>query len=263
MYKKYFDNTPLWQFEIFSSDKTIKHFVSGREGGLSKGEKGALNVSYNVGDDPENVRQNRTILAEAMQVEVANLVFPQLTHSNNVVHIERNYNQETIKNTDAIITNTSGICLVVTAADCVPILMYDPHNRAIAAIHAGWKGTVGHIVTKTITAMKAAFGTDPGSLEVGIGPSISPAVYEVGEEVIEEVKKSFKEEDHLLLRSSEVKGKAKFNLWEANKLQLKKLGVKESNIELAGICTFSNGNQFFSARFSRESGRFAAGIKIV
>lgn len=263
MYKKYFDNTPLWQFDIFSSDNTIKHFVSGREGGTSKGETGALNVSYNVGDDPENVGQNRSILAKAMEVGIEDLVFPQLTHTNNVVHIERGYDQEAIKNTDALITRTPGICIVVTAADCVPILLFDPENRAIAAIHAGWKGTVGHIVSKTITAMEEAFGTDPGSLRVGIGPSISPAVYEVGEEVIEEVKKSFHEEEHMLLIPSEVQGKARFNLWEANILQLKRLGVKGSNTELAGICTYSNKDQFFSARFSRDSGRFAAGIKIV
>ena len=262
MYKKSFGDLPLWQFDIFSSEPGISHFVSGREGGISTGEKGELNLSYAVGDNPDNVSQNRKKVAQAMNVENDNLFFPQHSHGKRVLNV--GYKKEqSFENTDALISNVPGFCLATTAADCVPILIYDPKYKAIGAVHAGWRGTVAQIITCAVESMVKDFGTDPGDLKVGIGPSICPQVYEVGEEVIQEVHKVFKNDAEKLLTTSENKGKANFNLWEANKLQLVTLGTKEKNIEVAGICTYINNGQFFSARASKNSGRFAAGILLV
>jgi polyphenol oxidase len=260
MFKKYINNLPLWQFEIFASETYVKHFITGREGGVTKGEKGSLNLSYNVGDEAENVFHNRTALAKAMGIEEKCLIFPKQVHGNNVVHIKPD-NVDTLSEAgDALITSTAGVCLMTTAADCVPILLFDPDKKAIAAVHAGWRGTVSKIVANTLTAMKEKFGSEPQNIKVGIGPSISPEVYEVGEEVVEAVHQVFEDDAAQLLVKSGETGRAKFNLWDANKIQLLRLGVREENIEVAGICTFSNQDEFFSARGSKNSGRFAAGI---
>lgn len=263
MIRKQINNLPLWQFEIFSASPAIRHFVTGREGGVSEGEKGALNLSYHVGDEPENVLQNRTVVGQAMGLEAGNLMFPKQVHGNNVVHVNKSNLGAALEAGDALMTTMPGIVLMTTAADCVPVLLFDPVKKVIAAAHAGWRGTVAKIVQNTLLAMQENFGSEPHDILAGIGPSISPQVYEVGEEVIAAVKTAFKDEASQLLVMTETPGKAKFNLWEANKLQLLQLGVPNENIEVAGICTFSNPEKFFSARASKDSGRFAAGIMLV
>jgi YfiH family protein len=148
------------------------------------------------------------------------------------------------------------------SADCVPVLLYDPVKGAVGAVHAGWKGTVGKIVTATVKAMQEMFGTNPKDLKAGIGPSICPEVYEVGEEVIEAAVKAFGTKEGLITHENG-QGKGYFNLWEANRIQLLSMGVPADAIEVAGICTYRQSHQFFSARKSgNRAGRFAAGIML-
>lgn len=260
MYTKYFGRLKLWQFQKLSEYKTITHFVTGREGGVSEGEMGSLNLSFNVGDHPENVKENRRILAYAIGISESRLCFPVQTHTTNVGVVCDDSSALDFPDTDALITNKKGICLAVMSADCVPVLLYDPLVNAVAAIHAGWKGTVGKIVTATIEAMKKEYNARPEQIIAAIGPSICAKVYEVGEEVIERVKEAF---PHSCLLNSSTQGKAYFDLWNANKLQLMEMGVREENIEIAGKCTFLNSDLFFSARKSGyKAGRFAAGVML-
>jgi polyphenol oxidase len=145
------------------------------------------------------------------------------------------------------------------SADCVPLLLYDPVGGAVAAIHAGWRGTVSKIVSRTVEAMRENFGTNPADLVAGIGPSICPEVYEVGEEVILAAEQAFGSVTELVQPTKP--GKGLFNLWEANRMQLLSAGIRAENIELAGMCTYQGSDQFFSARKSgNRAGRFAAGI---
>jgi YfiH family protein len=147
------------------------------------------------------------------------------------------------------------------SADCVPVLLYDREKKVIAAIHAGWKGTVNGIVDKVVSAMKKEFGCLPGNIRAGIGPSICAASYEVGPEVIAQFREKVPDTEKLF---SNFHGeKAHVDLWEANRAWLLRQGVPEENIEVAGICTFQNPGRFFSARyFKNRTGRFAACIAL-
>lgn len=262
MYRKTIGKIPLWQFDQLSAMDHLQHFVSGREGGVSQGEKNSLNLSYQVGDTPMNVDINRQRIAQAMHIPPGCLIFPKQTHSNNVEVVTKN-TLDVQEQTDGLITDTPGICIAVLAADCVPVLLFDTKNRVVAAVHAGWRGTVGKLLTKTIEVMQEHFHSNPADVKVGIGPSISPQVYEIGEEVIEAIHDAFPGIVSQLLQPLEKKGKALFNLWEANKQQLIQLGVPVVNIEVAGICTYRNSDQFFSARASSiKGGRFGAGIML-
>lgn len=253
---------PLWQFDNLSNKKEIRHYVSGREGGMSDGELGELNLSYKVGDDPEKVAQNRKLLAEEFTLESAKLVFPVQTHSNHVRLVYADTLAESLDDTDAIVTNEKGILISVMSADCVPVLLYDPVTQAVAAIHAGWRGTMAAIVSETIALMQKEFGSEPSSFLAAIGPSICDEVYEVGEEVIRAVEKLYGTKNGIISR--EENGKGYCNLWEANRILLLRAGVKPENIEVAGLCTYKNADQFFSARKSgNKAGRFAAGIMLV
>lgn len=263
MYQETFINIPLWQFERLAKEPGIKHFVTGREGGVSEGVLGSMNLSFSVNDHPDNVRENRWRLATELGIAPTQLFFPRQTHSNNVKLVDIDTRPEDLQDTDALITHTPGICVAVMSADCVPILLYDPVRHVVAAVHAGWKGTVSKILTATVHAMQKHYGTNPADLLAGIGPSICPDVYEVGPEVIEAAEKAFGSTDKLVKPASTA-GKGYFNLWEANRLQLLALGVPKAAIEVAGICTYTEDNKFFSARKSgNKAGRFSAGIMLL
>lgn len=257
---KEFSNLPLYQFDYLSKYNDLTHYVSCRAGGITPDPLGLLNLSFKVGDDALNVEANRKKIASALGVAPSLLLFPDQTHSTNVKLVTTG--KEVLTDTDALITNTKGICISAMSADCVPVLLYDPVRKACASIHSGWKGTVGKIVSNTIDQMKKNFGTDPLSLIACIGPSICQDVYQVGPEVISEVKAVYGCGIDLI-KNVGTDGKGYLNLWQANKLQLIAAGVLEKNIEVAGICTYSNSDQFFSARKSKNNtGRFAAGIML-
>jgi YfiH family protein len=262
MQKTTIRTVPLWQFENLGALPELGHYVSGRAGGVSQGELGTFNLGLKAGDDPECVWENRRRLAQAMGVALDYLVFPSQTHSLNVKRVSGPIEPGELADTDALITDAPGVCINVMSADCVPVLLYDPIRRAAGAVHAGWRGTVGKIVTRTVLAMHEAFGTNPGDLVAGIGPSICADVYEVGEEVLAAVQNAFNTTEGLILRRK-AEGKGYIDLWEANRRQLLEAGVPAGSIEVAGLCTYLHADQFFSARKSRnQAGRFAAGIVV-
>ena len=252
----------IFHFDTFDQHKEIKHFITGRDGGLSTGELGGMNLSFKVGDDADNVKTNRALVAKELGIEPEKMVFPAQTHSSNIVEVNENKYTDLFNDTDALITNVPGICVAVMSADCVPVLLYDPSSRSVAAIHAGWRGTVAGIVPKAIEMMKHRFNADPSQMIAGIGPSICGEVYEVGGEVAEEFTCVFDDRDGIVKPKDN--GKFLLDLWEANKKMLLKSGLREENIEIAGICTYKNADKFFSARRSgNKAGRFGAGILLV
>ncbi|MGB0521760.1 MAG: peptidoglycan editing factor PgeF [Flammeovirgaceae bacterium] len=260
-------NIPYYQFDHFSTKSSIRHYIATRHGGVSTGEFSSLNISLGTADDRENILENRQRIAQLMQIEPQQLVFPSQTHDATIqVVTQTKINQGTIwlneqlRCTDALITNEKGICLSVISADCVPLLFFDPVQQAIGAVHAGWRGTVKKIAQKAVQKMQETFSSKPEDLLIGIGPSIGPERYEVGPEVIEAVITAFGTKKGLVSQETK-EGKGLLNLWEANKLQLLNAGVASKHIELAGLCTLTHSDIFFSARSMRgKGGRFASGI---
>lgn len=265
MIKNVHEIAPLRFFShLYQYNDTILHFVSSRGGGVSKGIYHSLNLSYTAGDDPEKVTENRKRLAEELNITPAHLVFPGQSHSANVRIIRRVEEvKERITETDALITRVPQVCVSVLVADCVPLLLYDPDKHVVAAAHAGWRGTVQSIAVRVVEAMNKHFGSDPASILAGIGPSIGPDSYEVGEDVIRQVKQNIHlSGDKVLLHPSG--DKAYLDLWAANRMQLEAAGVTSRHIEEARIDTYDAHELFFSARrLGNPCGRFAAGIMIL
>lgn len=247
----------LWQFDSLSKVAGIRHFVSDR-GDLQ--ETGPFTVSFSSHPDRDVIVKNRQRLADAIGVSPKRLFFPSQVHGTRIVTVTADTSKDQLMGTDALITAEQGVCIAVMSADCVPILLYDPHHRVVAAIHSGWRGTVATILTRTLQAMKDQFNTDPRQLLAAIGPSICQESYEVGEEVLAEVEKTFGKHNRLVQPTTG--GRGKLDLWKANKIQLLEGGVEESNIEVGGICTVLGNTSFFSAR-KGDKGRFAAGIMLV
>jgi polyphenol oxidase len=256
MERKLINGLHLWQFENLAACSGINHYVSDRYSRLITGE---FTLSLSSSPDKDFIRSNRASLAEALEIDERRLFFPSQVHETRIVTVSSTTTKEDLLNTDALITNERGLCISVMSADCVPILLYDQRNNAVAAVHSGWRGTVARILEKTLKEMNSVFGTKGSDIIAGIGPSVSQDSYEVGEEVIREVTNSFGHSAELLI--PQPANKAKLDLWKANRLQLLEFGVHESKIEISDLCTVKNNEHFFSAR-KGDSGRFAAGILI-
>jgi YfiH family protein len=243
----------LWQFKNLSGIPTIKHFVSERTAASER----EFTLSYSSSPDKEFVKSNRAKLSQALGIQPEKLVMPSQVHKTRIVNVTSSTSKDELMETDALITSEKGICIAVMSADCVPIVLYDKKNNVCGAVHSGWKGTVARILEKTLHQMKQHFGTEGKNVIAGIGPSVSQASYEVGEEVVLAVRESFSNATDLMIPLPS--NKAKLNLWDANKIQLMEFGVPTDQIEISDLCTVINNEYFFSAR-KGDSGRFAAGI---
>jgi len=260
----------LFHFKNLSNFSNIRHFVSTRQNGVSTAPYEGLNLGFGTEDNPENVVQNRRILAEEAQMPLENWCVPQQTHSINLVSVNLTdkgkgvFSKDTaIQDTDALITNQKGISLLVQSADCVCSVYYDPVKQVIGACHAGWRGTVGKLPQKVVLQMQKEFGSHPKDILVGVGACISPEMYEVGQDVVDAVITSFGAKDSFLTWN-EVSKKYHFHLHYTHKYQLLEVGLQEQNIEFIQECTFKHPELFFSARRDKnKTGRFGAGIMLI
>ena len=249
----------------------VTAFSTTREGGISEGAYAHFNITHYCGDAPEHVEQNRQLLCQKLGIHNNCLHLPHQTHNDVVYRIDDEFlkrsseeRQAVLEGVDALITDLRGQCIGVSTADCIPILLYDPIHQAIAAIHAGWRGTVARIVKKTIASMTEAFGTEAKDLKAVIGPGISQAAFEVGNEVYEAFQQAgFPMEEIATQYKIQQSCKWHIDLWAANFIQLEEAGMPLTSIQVSGICTFTEHERFFSARrLGIESGRIFNGIML-
>ena len=235
----------------------VCHGVFTRHGGVSSTPWASLNLGGNVGDDPQAVRENHRRMYAALDVDSSRACTVWQVHSADVVYASGpTPGRRWLAAADGLITDRPGVPLAMRFADCTPILAVDPVRGAIGLAHAGWRGTVQGIASALVQAMTTAFGTRPADVVAGIGPSIGPEHYQVGEEVIEAVRAHFGNTDGLI-SVNPVDGSAYLDLWAANERDLQRAGVQQ--IEIAAISTASNIDEFFSHRAERGlTGRFGA-----
>ena len=181
------ENPEYLTSDIFSGG--MVHCFSTRRGGVSKGYLESLNLGVHRGDDWNNVYENYRRLGAAVGFTPEQTVFTHQTHTDLVDRVgaaDRGWGlfREVEPERDGIYTNESGVALVCFSADCTPILLHDPVRRAVAAVHAGWRGTAKGIAARCVEAMVRDFGTDPAHLEAAIGPCIGPCCFETGPEVL-------------------------------------------------------------------------------
>lgn len=259
----------LWhgKFSIFPEDLAV-HAISTRLGGVSRPPYDTLDLALHVGDEAAAVRENRGLFARSLGLDARRIVTPEQVHGDVVACVDeqdagrgsQSYD-DCIKETDALITDTPGLPLMLCFADCTPIVFLDPEKRAVGIAHGGWKGTVQSIAAKTLARMTEAFGTQPRDVLVGIGPSIGPCCYEVGAEVAARFCAAFPYAEELLLHETD--GHVHLDLWEANRQQLLRSGVPEDNIEVAGECTCCRHAWYYSYRADQgKTGRIAALISL-
>lgn len=259
----------LSPFPLLSRSGDISYFITTRAGGVSDGPYASLNLGLHSGDDRCRVLENRKILAARLGVSSEQILTPRQIHADGIALIDDTYfslpdeaKAGRLSEADALITAKRGWYVAVSTADCVPVLLFAPDRQVVAAVHAGWRGTVKEIAGKTVRRMVEAYGCDPAQIRAGIGPSIGPDAFEVGEEVVEAFRLGGGNLSQIAFRHPHT-GKAHIDLWEANRLQLLASGLSAAHIEVAEICTFTHSDRFFSARrLGVSCGRMWSGIRL-
>ena len=242
----------------------VTAFSSTRQGGYSEGRYGEFNINRYCGDSEEAIQKNRETLCQLLGIEDHSLLMPHQVHLAEIAVVDREMltlpTEEILQKLDgidALMTNEAGVCIGVSTADCIPVLLYDPIQRASCAIHAGWRGTVQRIVEKAVARMTEVFGSDPKNLIAQIGPGIHLESFEVGDEVYQ----TFEKEGFPMELISKKYEKWHIDLPECNRLQLVAAGIPETHSAVSSVCTFQQSDTFFSARkLSINSGRIFTGI---
>ena len=252
------------QLRYYDFGEGVAAFSSTRRGGYSKGNYGEFNINRYCGDDPQAIAQNREALCRLLGISDDRLVMPHQVHLTEVAIIDEAFlkltadeQQQRLEGVDVLMTDVSRLCIGVSTADCIPVLLYDPEHQAVCAIHAGWRGTVQRIVEVAIDQMKKVYDSHPEKMMAQIGPGISLDSFEVGDEVFE----TFENAGFVMSPISRHDEKWHIDLPMCNKEQLIAAGIIKDSIHVSDICTFKQHEIFFSARrLGINSGRIYTAI---
>lgn len=246
--EKIMEGVPLLTYPLLEKTEFVTHGFTTRMGGVGEGYCSTMNISTTRGDDPKAIEENQRRLARALGVRVEDFTYTHQTHTTNVAVVREEDRGKRFMETDGMVTDVPGICLVTFYADCVPLYFVDPVHRAIGLSHSGWRGTVKRMGQVTLERMKEAYGTKPEDVFAAIGPSICQDCYEVSGDVIEEFRENFSEFVWSQLFYEKENGKYQLNLWRANQIVLTEAGVEAQNIAVTNLCTHCNPEILFSHR---------------
>jgi YfiH family protein len=241
-------------------DCRVTHGVFTRQGGVSPAPWASLNLGGGLGDDRENIIENRRRIFEAVGRRVESIYDVWQVHGIEVICTNQARPLDALHiKADAILTDRPEVTLFMRFADCAPIFLYDQQRGVVGLVHAGWKGTVNRIAAVAVAQMCARYGCREEDIWAGIGPAIGLDHYVVGTEVIEQVERCFEGKvDGLLVEQN---GQVHFDLWQANRRVLMEAGVQ--HVQIAGICTACSLTDWYSHRAEHgKTGRFGALIAL-
>ncbi|WP_136795453.1 peptidoglycan editing factor PgeF [Desulfosediminicola ganghwensis] len=221
---------------------SCRYGLFNRHGGVSKGAFDSLNIGLAVGDAPELVAENRRLVKARMGV--SHLLSGKQVHGEEVYSLAEPLTEDLeVDGYDAFITNQPDVGLMVQHADCQALLLYDPENKVIGAVHSGWRGSVMNIIGTTVQAMQKEFGCNPGGMRAVVSPSLGPCCAEFVH-YQKELPAHFQQHMDDRLR---------FDFWQISRDQLLEQGLADSAIILPGRCTSCSEDYFSYRRACRES----------
>lgn len=267
MIEKLSQNILYLASEGMDSAGGVAHGFSTRVGGVSEGMWAGLNLGARRGDDPDHVRENCRRFLSAIGAG-STLAKTNQVHGDGVRVITTADQLEDIcgkvdYEADALVTALPGVALMVTVADCVPILLYDPVRRVVAAIHSGWRGTAAGVVTRTVERMVDVYNCRPGDILAAIGPSIGPEHFETHEDVPNAMMAALATPALQFIQIKE-NGKFSVDLKGLNRLRLEQAGLSPDHIAVSTECTACNEERYWSHRkMGNNRGTMAAAIQLL
>lgn len=256
---------PYLSFRAFDDLPFLTTAFSTRLGGVSSGFRASMDLGFHERLDCSPAEKKRLAQAasenfrrmgKALGISPEKMVYSDQTHTVNVMTVSGKeagmgvVRPQNYKDVDALMTNEHDLCLVTAFADCNPVLFADKTGKAIAAAHAGWRGTVNNIADRTVKSLHTAYGCQPQDLIVQIGPGICGHCYEVREDVANAFRGAYSEAElaHILVRKDEEH--FLLNLFAANYYNCRHAGIPAKNIFISDLCTFENPQLLFSHRAS-------------
>lgn len=243
----------------------VTAFSTTRKGGVSQGNYSEFNINDYCGDCAEHVAENRRKLADELGISIDHIILPHQVHGVEVRQVAGDYfsmpeniRKMILEGVDAVMTNEKGVCIGVSTADCIPILLYDEEHHAVAAIHAGWRGTLARIVHKTIQEMAFAYHTEPKKLKAVIGPGISLEHFEVGDEVYE----AFEQAAFPMEEIAEQRPNAAFSVDIAERERLAAEGNIVQPLSGTSTCHSATSRSCCIAVWQRRISRIAASVPL-
>jgi polyphenol oxidase len=235
------------------SGKTAVAGFSTRHEGVSRPPYNSLNLGSNTLDSPHNVEGNRSLLARSFGTTLDRFLTVTQMHGTDLLVIDSpnpEFSHFLKLECDGIVTNQPGLMIAICVADCVPVLLLDEVKGVVAALHAGWQGTVGNIAAKGVEAMVQLFGCKPADIQAAVGPAIGGCCYEVDAPVRDAFRKASMPWE--LFTTEREEGKWLLDLSAANRRLLIDAGLSADQIETEELCVSCNQELFFSYR--RDSG---------
>jgi polyphenol oxidase len=256
-HKRERDGIPFYTCAALEGVAGLRHGFSTRIGGVSSLPRGSLNLGNVAHDTAENIAENRRRFGVALGLGAAPWATLAQIHSDEICFIrEDSAPAKALPCADAIATRQNCVAIGVQVADCFPIILADPRGGAIAAVHAGWRGTLRRIAAKTVAALAREFTADPANVVAAVGPGIRSCCFEVGAEVAEQFEIEY---PGARLTRPHAAGKYLLDLGRALAIQLGEIGLRPENIFDSGACTACNAAEFFSyRRDGQHTGRMMA-----
>jgi YfiH family protein len=240
-----------YRLPLLAAFPEVAHGFFTRRGGVSSGPYASLNLSFAVGDQPTGVAANRRLVQRAL--ELATLASAAQVHGSREAVVAASPTQaREIPEVDILMTRQAGVGLLIKQADCQAVMFYDPVRRVVANVHCGWRGQVQNLLGRAVSRLQEMFGSRPGDLYAGLGPSLGPCCAEF---------RHFRQEFPPHLWDYQVRP-TYFDLWRLSCDQLVAAGLKPEKIQVAGLCTRCAPARFFSFRRDRTTGRQGAVIAL-
>lgn len=249
-------------FPSLEEHENLFHCFTTRLGGVSEGQFASMNLGFGTGDNEENVSKNYKIMAQKLNIKIEDIVETDQTHTSNIRYVTEKDKGRAMKepyyeDVDGLFTDKKNIALMTFHADCTPLFFYDSAKEVIGIAHAGWRGTLQNIAGIMVKAFIKKFGSDPENIKSAIGPSLGQCCFEVDKDVADMfISADLKYKDFMKMNGE----KYHFDLWEINKYNMMKEGMKTSNIEISGLCSKCHNDLLFSHRGQKGRRGLMCGI---
>ncbi|MDO4544496.1 MAG: peptidoglycan editing factor PgeF [Clostridia bacterium] len=255
----------IYRLPSFSKCAGIDHGFSAKTGGVSTGDYASLNLSFTREEERDNVMENYKLFCRAAKIPVGSMIMDTYEHGTTVRTVTakdrgRGYTLPPLPFCDGLVTNDPEVTLMTGHADCMAFYCYDKTTRSIGLAHAGWRGALNRIGTELVGRMVSEFGANPADIIAGVGPSICPRCFEVGDDVAEQFEKAFSGLD---IRGENKRGKAVIDLWQVAAKQFIEAGVRAENIEIMGVCTMEDERLYSHRRDRGKTGGMTAFLRLV
>ena len=262
---RFVNGVGLYTLPALERQEGFDHGFTARSGGVSEGYFASLNLSFTRPENRENVMENYRIFCRAAQIPFDSMVMDNYEHGTTVIRVDRadagrGYLIDPLPACDGLVTNDPAITLITGHADCMAFYFVDPVKRCIGLAHAGWRGALGRIGARVVERMVSEYGSNPADIIAGVGPSICPDCFEVGDNVAAEFAQAFADLPCVLPQEG---ARPHVDLWMIACAQFVEAGVLPEHISLFDVCTMTTPRLYSHRRDRGNTGGMAAYLRIL